>query len=193
MRAFLRSKDFWKYILGKIPTLSKKKKADASNVIISHLGNIAFDAVVTLNNKEDPKLLWEAIVKRFASNSINNKACIWLKFMQYKYNNNLPKYLKYCHKMIKEILIVQLGIPDNIISILILAKLFKDFWNVVDNIMMNKSIIFFSIQMLLKLQELVFMKETQGIGSTSTSSSNSNNKEELHTLDGITCNKDDSK
>jgi hypothetical protein len=82
MRAYFCSKDFWKYISGKAPTISDKKKANACNLIISHLGDIAFDAVVTLTNKEDPKLLWDAVVKQFASDSINNKARIWLKFMR---------------------------------------------------------------------------------------------------------------
>jgi hypothetical protein len=74
MRVYLCSKHFWKYISGKKPTICDKKKAKASNVIISHLGDIAFNAVVTLRNEEDPKLLWETIIECFASGSINNKA-----------------------------------------------------------------------------------------------------------------------
>jgi hypothetical protein len=122
MRAYLRSKDLWK---GNASTIAEKKKAEAANILISHLGDVAFDAIITMANKDKPQIIWAAIVKRFASKSINNKARIWLKFMQYKYNGDLPKYLKDCHKMIKEILVVQLGIPDDIISILILAKLYK--------------------------------------------------------------------
>jgi hypothetical protein len=57
--------------------------------------------------------------------------------------------------MIKEFLVVQLSIPDNIISISILAKLSKDYWNVVKNIIMNESIVFFPSHTLCKLQIFV--------------------------------------
>jgi hypothetical protein len=58
--------------------------------------------------------------------------------MQYEYNGNLHTYLINCQKMVKELPIVKLGIPDNIILISILAKLSKDYWNVFDNLIMNK-------------------------------------------------------
>jgi hypothetical protein len=173
MRAYLCSKDYWKYITSEYATISNKKKAEASNVIISHLGDIAFDAVVTLTNEEDPKLLWNSIVKCFASDSINNKArYIWLKFMRYEYNGNLYTYLIDCQKMVKELSIVKLiGIPDNIISISILAKLSKDYWNVVNNLIMNETILTPS-RTLRKLQELVFMKETRVTTAGSLSKNN---------------------
>ncbi|PLW22454.1 hypothetical protein PCASD_11632 [Puccinia coronata f. sp. avenae] len=143
MRAYLQSKDLWKYVSGNAPTIAKKKKLEAANILISHLGKVTFDVIITIANEDKPQVIWAAIVKRFASKSINNKAKIWLKFMQYKYNGDLPKYLKDCHKMIKEILVVQLGMQDDVISMSILAKLSKDYWKVVDNIIMNESIIFF--------------------------------------------------
>jgi hypothetical protein len=169
MRAYLRSKDYWKFISGKKATIANKKKADASNIIISHLGDIVFDAVVTLSNKNDPRLLWNAIVEPFASDLINNKARIWLKFMRYEYSGNLHTYLIDCQKMVKELFIVKLGIPDDIISISILAKLSKDYWNVVDNLIMNKPSLTPS-RTLRKLQELVFMKETCSSSSKVTDS-----------------------
>jgi hypothetical protein len=77
-----------------------------------------------------------------------------------KFNGNLNSYLANCQKMIRECAIVQLGIPDNIISISILAKLSKDYWNVVGNIIVNEAIIFYPSCTLKKLWELVYMKET---------------------------------
>jgi hypothetical protein len=61
--------------------------------------------------------------------------------------------------MMNKFSVVQLGIPDDIISISILAKLSREYWNIVDNIILNKSIVFFPSQTLKKLQELVFMKD----------------------------------
>ena len=84
--------------------------------------------------------------------------------MCYKYTGNLHDYLIDCQKMVKELFIVKLGIPDNIISISILAKLSKDYWNVVNNLIMKKENLSPS-RILRKLQELVFMKETQSIPS----------------------------
>ncbi|OAV97462.1 hypothetical protein PTTG_26063 [Puccinia triticina 1-1 BBBD Race 1] len=161
MRAYLKSKDLWEVISGEgANPPSKKKIKSTANILISHLTEIALKAVVTTKNKEKPNKIWDAIVNRYASSSVNNKARIWLKFMQYKYGGNLKNYLINCQKMIREFAIVQLGIPDNIVSISILAKLTKDYWNVVDNIIMSESVIFFPSPTLQKLQELVYMKET---------------------------------
>lgn len=144
-----------------------------ANIIISHLGEVAFDSVVTINNEDKPALLWAAIVDRFASESVNNKARVWLQLMRYEYNGNLKDYLGDCQKMINEFAVVQLGIPDDIISISILAKLSKDLWNVVDNIIMNESIVFYPSLTLKKLQELVFMKEARSIEAATTSKTSS--------------------
>jgi transposase InsO family protein len=76
--------------------------------------------------------------------------------------------------MIRECALVQLGIPDDIISISILAKLSKDYWNVVDNIIMNEAIIFFPSRTLKKLRELVYMKDTRLSGVSKVKSSSKN-------------------
>ncbi|OAV85818.1 hypothetical protein PTTG_30247, partial [Puccinia triticina 1-1 BBBD Race 1] len=166
MRAYLKIKDLWEVISGE-GAPSKKKIKSTANILISHLTEIALEAVVTTENEEKPNEIWDAIVDRYASLSVNNKARIWLKFMRYEYGGNLKNYLIDCQKMIREFAIVQLGIPDDIISISVLAKLTKDYWNVVDNIIMNESVIFFPSCTLQKLQELVYMKETRAITSTS--------------------------
>ncbi|EFP85720.1 uncharacterized protein PGTG_11049 [Puccinia graminis f. sp. tritici CRL 75-36-700-3] len=158
MKAYLRSKDLWEICTGEV-TPAKKKRNETLNAIISHLSEEALDATVTPENEENPALLWASIVERYASSSVNNKARIWLKWMRYEFNGNLNSYLADCQKMIRECALVQLGIPDDIISISILAKLSKDYWNVVDNIIMNEAIIFFPSRTLKKLRELVYMKD----------------------------------
>ncbi|OAV94782.1 hypothetical protein PTTG_26879 [Puccinia triticina 1-1 BBBD Race 1] len=167
MRAYLKSKDLWEVISGEgTSSPSKNKIKTTTNILISHFSEIALEAVVNIENKEKPNEIWDAIVDRYAS-SVNNKACMWLKFMRYKYGGDLKNYLVDCQKMIREFAIVQLGIPDDIILILVLAKLSKNYWNVVNNLTMNKSVIFFPSRTLQKLQELVYMKETQAVASTS--------------------------
>jgi hypothetical protein len=89
--------------------------------------------------------------------------------MRYEYPGNLKEYIDVCQKMINEFSVVQLGIPDDIISILILAKLTREHWNIVNNIIMNESIVFFLSLTLKKLQELVYMKDIQNPTTSSSS------------------------
>ncbi|OAV85527.1 hypothetical protein PTTG_30459, partial [Puccinia triticina 1-1 BBBD Race 1] len=130
MRTYLKSKDLWEICSGEVANPAKKKVKTTANILISHLSEIALEAVVTVENEEKPNEIWNAIVDRYASASINNKARIWLNFMRYEYGGDLKSYLVDCQKMIRDFAIVQLGIPDDIISISVLAKLSKDYWNV---------------------------------------------------------------
>ncbi|OAV89748.1 hypothetical protein PTTG_28586 [Puccinia triticina 1-1 BBBD Race 1] len=175
MRTYLKSKDLWGVITEEGVNASSKKKIKlTANILISHLSEVALQAVVTIKNEDKPKQIWDAIFNQYASSLVNNKAHIWLKFMQYKYGGSLKDYLIDCQKMIQEFVIVNLGIPDDIISIFVLAKLTRDYWNVVNNIIMNELIIFFPSRTLQKLQELVYMKETQAIATTSNASTSKN-------------------
>ncbi|OAV91899.1 hypothetical protein PTTG_27847 [Puccinia triticina 1-1 BBBD Race 1] len=161
MRTYLKSKDLWEICSGEsVLTASKKKVKNAANILISHLSKVALKAVITPKNKDKLQLIWDAIVDQYASASINHKARIWLKFMRYEYGGDLKNYLIDFQKMIRDFSIVQLGILDDIVLILILAKLTKDCWNVFDNIIMNNHTI-------CKLQELVYMKETRAVALTS--------------------------
>ena len=88
--------------------------------------------------------------------------------MQYEYPGNFKDYLDTCQKMMNKFSVVQLGIPDDIISISILAKLLRKYCNVVNNIILNKSIFFFPSCTLKKLQELVYMKDIRSNNYTAT-------------------------
>ena len=81
--------------------------------------------------------------------------------MRYKYRGNLSKFITDIHKMLIEIALVKLGVPDNILCFLILSKLSEDLWNVVDNIIMNEVIIKSPNATLTKLQELVHLEESR--------------------------------
>jgi hypothetical protein len=155
---------------------ANKKRHKTANILISHLGDAVFDSVITAENKDKPSQIWTAITDRYASLSVNNKARVWLKFMRCEYPGNLKEYIDTCRKMINEFSVVQLGIPDNIISISILAKLSREHWNVVNNIILNESIVFFPTRTLKKLQELVYMKDIRSETSTSTATSKNKSK-----------------
>ncbi|PLW05979.1 hypothetical protein PCASD_24430 [Puccinia coronata f. sp. avenae] len=51
MRAYLRSKDLYKVVTGEV-TPADKKRHETANVLISHLGDTAFDSVITAENKD---------------------------------------------------------------------------------------------------------------------------------------------
>jgi hypothetical protein len=59
--------------------------------------------------------------------------------------------------MLNEIRMLNLGVPDNILSFSILAKLSEDLYNIVDNIIMNEIICENPTAVLLKLQEMVHL------------------------------------
>jgi hypothetical protein len=73
-------------------------------------------------------------------------------------------------KRSSHIALVQLGVPDNILSFSILAKLNKDLWNVVDNIIMNKVIVKSPQATLSKLQEIVHLEESRKSKNATASS-----------------------
>ena len=86
MRAYLRSKDLYKVVTGEV-TPANKKSHEKANDLISHLGNTAFDLVITAKNKKKPVDIWNAIVKQYAPSSVNHEAWFWLKFMKYEENS----------------------------------------------------------------------------------------------------------
>ncbi|KNZ62507.1 uncharacterized protein VP01_12626g1 [Puccinia sorghi] len=108
---------------------------------MNYMSETAFEAVVTLDNKGSPFEIWNSIIRCYASTSVNNKGRVWLKFMQYKFKGALKEFIMDMHKMLTEIAFVRLGVPDNILSFSILAKLSEDLYNVMDNIIMNEVIV----------------------------------------------------
>ncbi|KNZ52963.1 uncharacterized protein VP01_3383g2 [Puccinia sorghi] len=121
------------------------------------LSGAAADAVAKKHHKTVDILMnfmTETVFDRFTSTSVNNKGCVWLKFMQYEYKGNLAEFIINMHKMLNKIAVCKLGVPDNILSFSILAKLSEDLYNVVDNIIMNEVICESPAATLTKLQEI---------------------------------------
>ena len=81
--------------------------------------------------------------------------------MRSKYRGNLSEFITDMHKMLIEIALVTLGVPDNILCFSILSKLFEDLWTVFENIIMNEVIIESHNATLTKLQELVHLEESR--------------------------------
>ncbi|PLW34183.1 hypothetical protein PCASD_13302 [Puccinia coronata f. sp. avenae] len=138
-----------------------KKNAETVDILMKFMSKTAFESVITPNDKDNPHAIWNQIISCYASTSSNNKGRVWLKFMRYEYRGNLSEFINNMHKMLIEIALVKLGVPDNILCFSILSKLSEDLWNVVDNIIMNEVIIKSPNATLTKLQELVHLEESR--------------------------------
>lgn len=168
IKAHLRHKGLLKYIFeppvqlaGAAQDAVAKKHAETVDILMNFMSETAFESVITPDNEENPFAIWTQITTQYASTSSNNKGRVWLKFMRYEYRGNLSEFITDMHKMLIEIALVKLGVPDNILCFSILSKLSEDLWNVVDNIIMNDVIIESPNATLTKLQELVHLEESR--------------------------------
>ncbi|PLW27599.1 hypothetical protein PCASD_21002 [Puccinia coronata f. sp. avenae] len=137
---------------------------------MNFMSETAFEAVISPDNKESPFDIWAQIIRRYASTSVNNKGCVWLKFIWYEFKGNFKEFITDMNRMLTEIALVKLGVPDNILSFSILAKLNEDLWNVIDNIIMNEVIVESPQATLSKLQEIVHLEESQKSKNATASS-----------------------
>ncbi|KAI7956353.1 hypothetical protein MJO29_007752 [Puccinia striiformis f. sp. tritici] len=151
MEAYLKFKKLWVFAVGsEVP--SDSKRLELCHILINHLGDSAYeyDACASKEVRDKPALLWTSITDHYASPSVNNRARV-------------------CRKYIQQFPTLQIGVPDDLISISILAKLSKDMYNVVDNIVMNESIVHFPKLTIKKLQEVVYLNEIRDEPAPSTS------------------------
>jgi hypothetical protein len=163
---FLEHKGLLKYCLNpeeqeNVTATVKNKKTEACLILMNHLSVEAFDSVVTMDNSKVPHKLWLSIMNRFASQSYNNKARVWLKFMRLEWTGGLESYVSTCRKMLNEIALVDLGVPENVLCYSILAKLPNSMWNIVDSMVLNEELVSFPETTLAKLQEFVFAEESR--------------------------------
>lgn len=90
--------------------------------------------------------------------------------MRFEYPGNLDQYLTECKKIANELAVVNLQIPDKIMSYSILAKLPYELWHIVNTILLNKTIIANATLVLNKLQEMVHLKNSRKNNSQHESS-----------------------
>lgn len=65
IRSYLRRKGLYDIVIeepgDQISAAHKKKLYEAADIIIQHLGDTAFDAIVNTDNDDNPYLMWKAI------------------------------------------------------------------------------------------------------------------------------------
>lgn len=147
-----------KFNLSQIPNASQKKKIyEAVDIIIEHLGNKSFDAFVNHSNEANPKAILEAINKRYASQSSNNQGRLWLSLICYQFRGDLNQYINECFKLMNEISVVKLNMPQDIPSYTILAKLPSPF---LDTILLNEMMLKSPTAVLKKLREIIHLESS---------------------------------
>jgi hypothetical protein len=164
MKAHLRHRGLLKYVLepavplaGAAADAVAKKHNETVDILMNYMTETVFESVITPDNEDSPYGIWTNIISRFASTTVNNKGRVWLKFMRYEYKGDLAVYITDMHRMLTEIAVCKLGVPENILSFSILSKLSEDMYNVVDNIIMNEVICESPSATLTKLQEIVHL------------------------------------
>ncbi|POW21890.1 hypothetical protein PSHT_01837 [Puccinia striiformis] len=167
MTAYLRHLSLLKYatdppidLSGAAAAAVAIKHNEVVHILMDHLSDAVFEMVVTPDIASSPHQIWSNIIARFASISVNNKGRVWLRFMRYEYNGVLAEFITDMRKILNEVRMLQLGVPDNILSFSILAKLSEDLYNLVDNIIMNDVICENPTAVLSKLQEMVHLEES---------------------------------
>jgi len=140
IQSYFKHKNLLKYCLespndtlsGAAENNVNSKKAETVVIIMNHISVEAFDAVINADNSDEPYLIWQSILNRYASQSFNNKARIWLKFMRLEWNGNLMNFIQECKQHLNEIALVKLGVPANVLCYSILAKLPRSMWTFVE-------------------------------------------------------------
>ncbi|KNZ44439.1 uncharacterized protein VP01_9168g1, partial [Puccinia sorghi] len=163
MKAHLRHKGLIKYIM-EVPAVLAEAAAKAVNrkhtetvdILMNYVSETVFEAIVTPDNEENPYKILNSIVFWYDLTSVNRKGWVW-----YEYRGVLKDFIANMHRMLTEIALVKLGVPDNILSFSILAKLSEDLYNMVDNIIINEIIVESPNATLTKLQEIVHLEESR--------------------------------
>ncbi|CAH7684936.1 hypothetical protein PPACK8108_LOCUS19381 [Phakopsora pachyrhizi] len=125
-----------------------KKRQEAADLIIQYMDNITFESIVTLEIETVPYLMWQAslITTREESGSTSS---------------DIKTYIKECQRLMNQLAIVYIDIPDDVLSYTILAKLHTRYNHHVDAILMNENMIKNPNQVLLKISEVVHIEEAR--------------------------------
>lgn len=148
----------------------RKKSYEAADLLIQHLGDTAFDAVINPENQSKPSFIWQAILERYASQYTNNRGRIWLNFIQYNFDGNLSSYIRGCRKLMNELAVVKLKVPQDILSYTILAKLTANFYHLVNSILLNNDLLQNPTNVLNKLREVTHLESARALPNPSTPS-----------------------
>jgi len=164
MESYLRRKNLLPFCEEQLDTYyaaQNKKRYEASDILIQHLDDVSFDAIINATNKSDPYLIWKKINTKYASQSFNNKGKIWLNFIRHEFKGDMENYIKQCRKFINELAVVKMGIPEDVLSYTILAKLSEEHYHHVKSIMLKENLFQSPNKVLSKLTEISHIEKSR--------------------------------
>ncbi|MBW0541029.1 hypothetical protein O181_080744 [Austropuccinia psidii MF-1] len=130
-KIYLQSKDLLDVCLNSIPAeatpavINKWRKAscDAVSFISSKIDPSVFIEVVDDETMEDAHLLWDKINEQYASKTAINRGRVVMNWVAIAYNGNLEEFIKKCRQSLVDIASVNIKIPPDVLSYMILGKL----------------------------------------------------------------------
>ncbi|MBW0535534.1 hypothetical protein O181_075249 [Austropuccinia psidii MF-1] len=128
---YLRSKDLLDVCLRKVPADAtpavvnkwNKSSSEAIGFISSKIDPSVFIEVMDNETMEDANLLWERINEQYASKTAINQGGVVMDWVAIAYKGNLDDFIKKCHKALVDLASVNIKIPPDVLSYMILVKL----------------------------------------------------------------------
>ncbi|MBW0536458.1 hypothetical protein O181_076173 [Austropuccinia psidii MF-1] len=130
-RIYLKSKDLLDVCLRQVPAdatpaaVNKWNKASCKAVsfISSKIDPSVFIKVMDGDTMEDSNLLWEKINEQYASKTAINRRRVFMDWVAIAYKGNLNDFIKKCCKALVDLALVNIKIPSDFLSYMILGKL----------------------------------------------------------------------
>ncbi|MBW0501514.1 hypothetical protein O181_041229 [Austropuccinia psidii MF-1] len=132
-----------------------KQSFEEINLITSGINQRVFLEVVRPETSEKADLLWTSINEHYASKRNMNKGRVWMNWQKLNYTRNLQLYIDNTQKFLLDLQYVNVKLPPEILSYMILGKLGNDssLTQVVEMITYNDNLLEKPNQVLLRLQE----------------------------------------
>lgn len=136
MKIHLRSKDLLD-VCEKEPSedasaaiVNKWNKAsyEAVGIITSRINQTVFIEVMDKYTEDNACHLWTKINAQYASTTALNRGRVWVEWEALSYGGDLQSFIQKCRKTLLEVASVNIQIPDNILSYLILGNCAKIRW-----------------------------------------------------------------
>ncbi|MBW0500216.1 hypothetical protein O181_039931 [Austropuccinia psidii MF-1] len=130
-RIYLKSKDLLDVCLRQVPADAtpaavnkwNKSSCEAISFISSKIDPSVFIEVIDDETMEDANLLWERINEQYASKTAINRSRVVMDWVAIAYKGNLDDFIKKCRKALVDLASVNIKIPPDVLSYMILGKL----------------------------------------------------------------------
>jgi hypothetical protein len=141
IKVHLRRKELWNVCtvpMNPLATSEEKEKYNKSNfeaiaIIIPRLNTSCYNEVVNKETIDVSTLLWKKITNQYASHSVVNRGRVFMRWSNMMYDGNLQEYIDKTRSSLLDIKSVNISIPKELISYLILSKLLNhDLEQIVD-------------------------------------------------------------